>query len=156
MENDFMESRAKRYQFLSALYRDEIPLELIIKMQNEEFIGCFLESVQGCGFMDLKTGAEGLVSCLRQSDSKILYKELSYDYADIFLNAGANPVFPYESSHTGKKPVLMQKPVVTLREEFKKAGVHKNPDFKDLDDHIAVEMEFLRYLLEKKDEDVYR
>ncbi|MEA1967055.1 MAG: molybdopterin-dependent oxidoreductase [Thermodesulfobacteriota bacterium] len=156
MDKGFFESRAKRYQFLSTLYRDEIPLNFIASMQNEQFLEGLLASVQGCGFMDLTSGAEGLVSCLRKADPEELYKELSYDYADIFLNAGANPAFPYESAHTGKKPVLMQKPVFALREYFKKAGVHKNPGYKDLDDHIAVEMEFLRYLLEKQDEDLYR
>ncbi len=105
--------------------------------------------------MDLTSGAKAMVSCLKNTDSEKLYKDLSYDYADVFLNAGPNPVFPYESAHTGKKPVLMQKPVLTIREYFKTAGVHKNPDFKDLDDHIAVEMEFLRYLLEKQDADMY-
>ena len=155
MDNIYMESRAKRYQFLSTLYRDEISLKLIKSMQNEQFLKGLLESVKGCGFIDLTSGAEVMVSCLRKEDPEKLYKELSYDYADVFLNAGANPTFPYESAHTGKKPVLMQKPVITLREYFRKAGVHKNPDFKDLDDHIAVEMEFLRYLLEKQDTDTY-
>ena len=155
MDKTYMESRAKRYQFLSTLYRDEIPLKLIKSMQDEQFLNGLLESVKGCGFMDLTSGAKAMVSCLKNTDSEKLYKDLSYDYADVFLNAGPNPVFPYESAHTGKKPVLMQKPVLTIREYFKTAGVHKNPDFKDLDDHIAVEMEFLRYLLEKQDADMY-
>lgn len=155
MDKTYMASRAKRYQFLSTLYRDEISLQLIKSMQNEQFLKGLLEAVKGCGFMDLKAGAEAIASCLRNTDSEVLYKELRYEYADIFLNAGPNPVFPYESAHTGKKPVLMQKPVGTLREYFKKAGVHKNPDFKDLDDHIAVEMEFLRYLLDKEDGETY-
>ncbi|MCD4722416.1 MAG: molecular chaperone TorD family protein, partial [Desulfobacula sp.] len=155
MDKIYMESRAKRYQFLSTLYRDEIPLKLIKSMQDEQFLKGLLESVKGCGFMDLTSGAEAMASCLRKTDPKKLYKELSYDYADIFLNAGPNPVFPYESAHIGKKPVLMQKPVLTIREYFQKSGVYKNPDFKDLDDHIAVEMEFLRYLLEKQETDMY-
>ena len=155
MDKPYMESRAKRYQFLSTLYRDEIPLKLIKSMKDEQFLIGLVESVKGCGFMDLTSGAEGMVSCLIKEDPEKLYKDLSYDYAEIFLNAGANPVFPYESAHTGSKPLLMQQPVFTLREYFRQSGVHKNPDFKDLDDHIAVEMEFLRYLLEKQDEEMY-
>ena len=50
----------------------------------------------------------------------------------------------------------MQEPVFKLREYFRKAGVHKNPDYKDLEEHIAVQMEFLRYLLENGNEDLYR
>ncbi|MBW1947788.1 MAG: molybdopterin-dependent oxidoreductase, partial [Deltaproteobacteria bacterium] len=85
-----------------------------------------------------------------------LQKELCYDYADIFLNAGANPVFPYESCHVTGEPVVMQEPVFELREYFRKAGVHKNPDYKDLEEHIAVQMELLRYLLENGNGDLYR
>ena len=155
MDETFMKSRAKRYQFLSTLYRDEISLELVTAMQKDEFLDGFLESVQGCGFMDLLSGAEGMSAYLKSGDAKGLYKELSYDYADIFLNAGPNPVFPYESVHVNKEPVVMQKPVFELREYFRKAGVHKSPDFKDLDEHIAVEMELLRYLLDNGKSDLY-
>lgn len=156
MDEAFMKSRAMRYQFLSTLYRDEIPLELIAAMQKNEFLDGLLESVKGCGFMDLTSGAEGMSLYLKNGDANKLYKELSYDYADLFLNAGPNPVFPYESVHVTRDPVVMQKPVFELREYYRKAEVHKSPDFKDLDEHIAVEMELLRYLLEKGNADLYK
>jgi putative dimethyl sulfoxide reductase chaperone len=156
MDKAYFESRAIRYQFLSTLYRDEIPLELITAMQKDEFLDGLLESVKGCGFLDLTSGAEGMSSYLKSGDANKLYKELSYDYADIFLNAGPNPVFPYESVHVNKEPVVMQKPVFELREFFRKAGVHKSPEYKDLEEHIAVEMELLRYLLEKGKGDLYK
>lgn len=156
MDAEYMNSRAKRYQFLSTLFRDEISLELIKAMQKDEFLDGFNESVTGCGFLDLINGAEVMTRCLKNNDAEKLQKELSYDYADIFLNAGANPVFPYESCHVTGEPVVMQKPVFELREYFRKAGVHKNSDYKDLEDHVAVQMEFLRYLLENGNEDLYR
>ena len=156
MDAEYMNSRAKRYQFLSTLFRDEISLELIKAMQKDEFLDGFNESVTGCGFLDLINGAEVITRCLKDNDAEKLQKELSYDYADIFLNAGVNPVFPYESCHVTGDPVVMQKPVFKLREYFHKAGVSKNPDYKDLEEHIAVQMEFLRYLLENGNEDLYR
>jgi len=156
MDAEYMNSRAKRYQFLSTLFRDEISLDLIKAMQKDEFLDGFNESVTGCGFIDLTKGAEVMTMCLESSDAEKLQKELSYDYADIFLNAGANPVFPYESCHVTGDPVVMQEPVFKLREYFRKAGVYKNPDYKDLEEHIAVQMEFLRYLLENRNEDLYR
>jgi len=156
MDTAYFESRAVRYQFLSTLYRDEIPLDLITAMQKDEFLDGLLESVKGCGFIDLMSGAEGMRLYLKSSDAENLYKELRYDYADLFLNAGQNPVFPYESVHVTKEPVVMQKPVFELREFFRKAGVHKSPEYKDLEEHIAVEMELLRYLLEKGKGDLYK
>ncbi|MBC2714393.1 MAG: molybdopterin-dependent oxidoreductase [Desulfobacteraceae bacterium] len=156
MDTSFFKSRAMRYQFLSTMFRDEIPMALIAAMQQDEFLDGLLESVKGCGFMDLMSGAEGMRLYLKSGDAEKLYKELSYDYADLFLNAGQNPVLPYESVHVTKEPVVMQKPVFELREFFRKAGVHKSPDFKDLEEHVAVEMELLRYLLEKGNEDLYK
>jgi len=38
MDAEYMNSRAKRYQFLSTLFRDEISLELIKAMQKDEFL----------------------------------------------------------------------------------------------------------------------
>jgi len=156
MDVEYMKSRAKRYQFLSTLLRDEIPLELIAAMQRNEFLDGFNECVQGCGFIDLINGVEVMSECLRSRGAEELYQSLRYDYADIFLNAGPNPVFPYESVHVTREPVVMQKPVLEMRDYFQKAGVHKSPDYKDLDDHIAVQTELLRYLLEKQDETLSR
>ncbi len=156
MDVEYMNSRAKRYQFLSTLLQDEIPIELIKNMQKGDFLDGFNESVTGCGFMDLINGAEVMTTCLKSKDAETLFKELRYDYADIFLNAGANPVFPYESCHVNADPVVMQKPVIEMRAYFRKAGVHKNPAFKDLEDHIAVQLEYLRYVLEKGDEELYK
>ena len=156
MENASIKSRAKRYQFLSCLYRDEISLDLITAMKKDEFLDGLLESVQGCEFMDLVRGAEGMISYLKNGDPHDLYKELSYEYADLFLNAGPNPVMPYESVHLTQTPLVMQKPVIELREFFRKAGVHKSPEFKDIEEHIAVQMEFSRHLLENGQEKLYK
>lgn len=148
-------SRAKRYQFLAALYRDEIPLSLIKAMQKDEFIKPFLESVRGCGFIDLMSGAEVMATYLQSGPAEKLYNDLRYDYADLFLNAGSNPVFPYESVLLTGEPVLMQESVFTSREYLKRAGVRKKESFKDLEDHIAVQIELLRYLNEKENYDLY-
>jgi TorA maturation chaperone TorD len=156
MDVEYMLSRAKRYQFLSTLFRDEIPLALIKRMQKDAFLDGFNESVKGCGFIDLINGAEVMTRCLKGKTAEEIFNELRYDYADIFLNVGPNPVFPYESVHVKREPVVMQEPVVELREYFRKAGVHKNPEYCDLEEHIAVQMELLRYLLEKRDEALYR
>jgi len=155
MDAELIKSRARRYQLLSTLYRDEIPLDLIAAMQKDEFLEGLNEAVKGCGFIDLMSGAEVMTKYLKSGPAKKLYNELRYDYADLFLNAGVNPVFPYESPIKSGEPVVMQEPVFQLREYFRKAGVHKNPDYKDLEEHIAVQMEFLRYVMEKGNEDLY-
>ncbi|MFP4036283.1 MAG: molybdopterin-dependent oxidoreductase [Desulfobacteraceae bacterium] len=154
MEN-LRPSRAKRYHFLSTLYRDEIPLSLIEAMQKDDFIEPFLESVRGCGFIDLISGAEVMASYLRGGSAESLYRELRCDYAELFLNAGENPVFPYESAALSGEPILMQESIFSLREYFRKAGVRKKDSFRDLEDHVAVQLELLRYLNETGQDDIY-
>ncbi|MFO7987142.1 MAG: molybdopterin-dependent oxidoreductase, partial [Desulfatiglandaceae bacterium] len=75
------------------------------------------------------------------------YKALSYEYADIFLNAGENPAFPYESVYVSRDPLVMKEPIFSVRRAYRKGEVHKSSAYKDLDDHIAVELEFLAYLI---------
>ena len=151
MDKTLQQSRAKRYQFLSTLFRDEISLDLIKAMQQEDFLKPFNEAVQGCGYVDLISGAEVMTKYLQSKDPQTAYEELRFDYAELFLNAGPNPAFPYESVHVSGEPVVMQQPVFELREFFRQAGLHPSPDFPDLEEHIAVQMEFLRHLLEKGD-----
>jgi len=137
--SEFMKDRAKVFKFLSAIYRDEIPKELLSKMKDEKFLTAISKV----------PGGEKLAEVMKDSDVDKLFNELRYEYADIFLNAGVTPVFPYESVYATGKPLVMQKPVFEIRKLFREAGVHKSEDYKDLDDHIAVEFEFMRYLCEK-------
>ena len=88
MDPVLLKSRAKRYQFLSMLFRDEIPPQVIAAMQKDEFLEPFNESVKGCGFVDLTGGAEIMTAFLKSDDAETLYRNLRYDYADLFLNAG--------------------------------------------------------------------
>jgi hypothetical protein len=94
MDAEFMKSRAKKYHYLSTLLPEEIPLELIGAMQKEEFLDGFNQSVKGCGFIDPIGGAELMTTYLKGDEAEKLYEERRYDYADLFLNDGYNPVFP--------------------------------------------------------------
>jgi len=153
MENvEFVKRRANVFKFLSTLYRDEISEDLMAKLADKGFVDKLNEFAKECKFSDMARGISRMAKYLgRYKGDK--YKDLSYEYADIFLNAGANPALPYESVHATGEPVVMQKSVFDVRAAFRKAGVHKSDDYKDLDDYIAVELEFVRYLLEKGDTD---
>ena len=150
--NNFVKQRANVYKFLSTFYRDEISKDVIAKLTEKEFITKLKEFAKECKYSGLGRGMDKMAGYLSKTNVDH-YKELSYEYADLFLNAGVNPALPYESVHATGKPVVMQKSVFDVRSAFRKAGVHKSEVYKDLDDHIAVELEFVRYLLEKGDPD---
>ena len=59
------------------------------------------------------------------------------------LNAGENPVIPYESFYADREPTLFGEPVFQMREYLRKQGLHKDPDYPEPEDHVAVEFDFL-------------
>jgi len=151
MENDSLnKKRANVYKLLATLYRDEISKDLIARLTDKEFVAKLRVFARGCRFSDLGKGLSEMAKYLAKTN-RDQFKDLSYEYADIFLNAGPNPAFPYESVHSTGEPVVMQKCVFDVRSAFRRAGVHKSEDYKELDDYISVELEFVRYLLEKGD-----
>lgn len=149
---NIIKQRANVYKFLSTLYRDEISKDLIAKLADKELIAKLKEFTKECKFSDLGRGIDKMAKYLGKAKVDH-YKDLSYEYADLFLNAGINPALPYESVHSTGEPVVMQKSVFDVRAAFRKAGVHKPEGYKDLEDYIAVELEFVRYLLDKEDAD---
>ena len=142
-------ARAKLYQFLSVMYQDEIPLWMVEKMINSEFMDHIIKLQEVCTIQDFCSGLAKITHGLKGAPAQEIFNELRYEYADLFLNAGKNPAFPYESCYTTREPLVMQAPVVEMRAALNKAGMMKHPDYKDLEDHIAVELEFMRHLAEK-------
>ncbi len=140
--------RASVYQLLSVLYHDQLSRELVESLSAAKFRDSVQTFLSGCTIRDLASSFEKLVRTFGGASCEEVFKELSYEYADLFLNAGINPVFPYESVYVNREPVVMGEPVFKVRKALHKAGMHKSPEFKDLDDHIAVELELLRRLLE--------
>jgi len=149
-KNNLNQKRANVYRFLSVLYHDEISPDLLAKLTEKEFVKQLRAAARECKFSDLGKGLLKMAKYLSRSHAD-LYRELRFEYADLFLNAGPNPVLPYESVHATGEPVLMQPSVFEVRAAYRRAGVHKSEDYKEVDDYIAVELEFVRFLLENDD-----
>ena len=149
---DFRElnlARAQLYHFLSTMFRDEIPKEIVEKMGSGAFFNSLLDLQDSCSIQDFCSGLSRITSYLKARSADAAYRELRHDYAELFLNAGKNPAFPYESCYQTREPLVMQEPLAAVRKAYRKAGVRKNESYADHDDHIAVELEFMRYLAEK-------
>ncbi len=147
-QDSLARERGRIYQFLTVLYHDEISKDLVARMAGDAFQTAAAGFMDRCALNDLKSGLQKMTSYFKEGDTDAIHKELCFEYADIFLNAGVNPAFPYESVYVSREPVVMGEPVFSVRRAYRKAGVHKSDGFKDLDDHIAVELEFMRHLLE--------
>ncbi len=143
-------AKATIYRFLSFLYHDEIPLAFIEEMRTLPFLDRLREAATEFSSVGFRSGLNNMLTALQKSSAQEIYNELRYEYAELFLNAGKNPVFPYASCHVSGEPLVMQKPVFEVRQVYRDSGVHKNPADPDLDDHIAVELEFMAYLAEQQ------
>jgi TorA maturation chaperone TorD len=73
-------------------------------------------------------------------------QNLLVDYTRLFLGAPQALAKPYASVWLSSAPELMQESVVELQKLYMQGGFEIDEDFRDLPDHVAVELEFL-YLL---------
>ncbi|MFB0934197.1 MAG: molecular chaperone TorD family protein [Propionivibrio sp.] len=70
-------------------------------------------------------------------------QELLVDYAHLFLGPVGLLALPYESAWLEKQGVPSSEATQALLDLFADGGFEVDPDFRDLPDHIAVELEFL-------------
>lgn len=78
--------------------------------------------------------------------------ELSMDYANCFLGKGVDAfsaAYPYESVYTSQKRLMMQEARAEVLAIYRSTGFEKASDWKEGEDHIAAELEFMRAVNEK-------
>jgi putative dimethyl sulfoxide reductase chaperone len=155
MDRQIQENLAHMYRFYATLLRDELTLEEVQFLMSPRFLEYFKWTYELAGEPAHREAAGRFMAYLRLHKPEELQSMLRYEYADLFLNAGPNPVFPYESVHISKTPVVQQQSIFALRELVRGMGVHIDPGFKDLDDHVAVELEVCALLLNQEKPELY-
>ena len=81
-------------------------------------------------------------------DKSNLLTDLAAEYASLFLNAGPSPVYLVESVYLGKHHLLYEEPYFEVLDAYKTLGFEKSPKFKEPEDHLAVELEFMAKLID--------
>jgi anaerobic sulfite reductase subunit A len=124
------------------MYREEASSEhlnelveskTLIKQANVDGIEVFLE----------------FIGKLKGSDLERAAADLAAEYANLFLNAGNQPVFPYESVYTSPGELLMQKARDEVKLEYSQQGLGRSEKFNEPEDHLAIELEFMSILCQK-------
>ncbi len=72
--------------------------------------------------------------------------ELEVEYIRLFVGPGAPRVYPYASLYRDSMGLVMGPSVGEILEAYRRAGLTINTAFKDLPDHVAVELEFMARL----------
>lgn len=79
-------------------------------------------------------------------------EELLVDYSKLFVGPYELKAPPYGSVYLDKERKVMGNSTMEVIEAYREAGLSINDDFKELPDHIAVELEFMYYLIFKETE----
>jgi TorA maturation chaperone TorD len=72
--------------------------------------------------------------------------DLAAEYACLFLGVSERPVHLVESVYLSKDHLLYQEPYHEIIQAYKSLGFQKDKDFKEPEDHVAVEFEFMANL----------
>lgn len=95
--------------------------------------------------LDPALGAQALL--LKRSFENDSIDELLVDYSKLFLGPGHTLAPPYESAWRDKNSDDPVDSVQSLIELYDDCGFAIDPDFRDLPDHVAVELEVLYTLI---------
>lgn len=74
--------------------------------------------------------------------------ELEFDFNRLFVGPTRLQASPYESTYRNTDRALMQDETLAVRRFYEKAGLVVSNKNVDPDDHLALELEFVCYLLE--------
>src|SRR3990172_8943768 len=72
--------------------------------------------------------------------------DLEVEYNRLFVGPGAPRVYPYESLYRDSTGLVMGPSAGEVLQAYRRAGLAINTAFKDLPDHLAVELEFMARL----------
>ena len=155
MNNASHHDLAGIYRFFATMFRDEVSLENIRQLAAPLPFEHLAQNHEPSPSRPCSEALQRLSAHLQNTPAETTHRELRYEYAELFLNAGQNPVFPYASVHISQTPLVQQQPLFDLREILRELDLHPDPAFKDLDDHIAVELDLCAHLLDQGHMEAY-
>ena len=139
-----MRKRAATYNFLARLYRVEVTEELLDEMRAMRF-------PVNSGSQETDEGYRLIRSYLSSAWENVR-EELAVDYVRAFIghgNTAYSAAYPYESVYTSPKRLVMQEARDEVLALYRAAGKDKSDDWRDPEDHIALELEFEGFLCTK-------
>lgn len=139
-----LQGRMATYQFLSRLFRTEVDQELY-----DTLVAMRFPANTGNDLVD--EGYRMICTYLSQADGTVL-TELAVDFVRAFIgsgNDGYSAAYPFESVYTSPKRLMMQDARDEVLVLYHAAGLDKQEDWKEGEDHIALELEFEQILAER-------
>ncbi len=138
---DALRGRAATYAMLSRLFRTEVDQELLDTLMGMHF-------PTNTGNAQVDRGYAMIVDYLNRADANVL-TDLAVDYVRSFIgsgNDGFSAAYPFESVYTSPKRLMMQDARDEVLALYRAAGLGKSDTWKEGEDHIALELEYLQVL----------
>lgn len=138
---DLCRKRASTYAFLARLYRVEVDENLLAELKGMRFPAKTGNTKVDEGYRMIAKYLSNL------KDDSIT--ELAVDYVRVFIGHGMDAFsasYPYESVYTSEKRLLMQEARDEVLSIYRSCGIDKSDEWKESEDHIALELEFMQVL----------
>jgi TorA maturation chaperone TorD len=138
------ERRASTYAFLGKLFRVEIDRAFLDEMRALRFPATTGNRKIDDGYRLIATYLGGVW------DNSLT--ELAVDYTRVFIGHGVDAysaAYPFESVYTSEKRLLMQEARDEVLAIYRKAGLAKQTSWKEGEDHISLEMEYVQILCQR-------
>lgn len=136
-----LKERTATYGLLSRLFRKEIDERLLNEMRG-------LRYRVSTGNANVDEGNR-LIATYLSGVWENSITELAADYMRVFFGHGYNghaAAYPFESVYTSEKRLLMQSARDEVLALCRAAGLDKDEDWKEGEDHIALELEYMQIL----------
>ena len=140
--DDVLNFRRDLYAFLYRMYLEEPPRELASDLIKGEFFFPDIESLN----KEISEGFEMIKSYASGKDEDDIYEDLVDEFTLLFIGPYNLPVQPYETIWVDGK--MGGESLLTLKEDYRKAGVSRSKSYPEPEDHIAFELMFMHHLCE--------
>lgn len=133
--------RANTYALIARLYRTEADQTLLDELREMRWPA-------KTGNAKLDEGYRMIAKYLSNLWDNSL-ADLAVDYVRVFIGHGMDAFsasYPYESVYTSEKRLLMQEARDEVLSIYRGYGLNKNDTWKEGEDHVALELEFMHVL----------
>ncbi len=143
------DNRQAVYSFLARVYRVELTKETLKEIAEKRDLWVKLAEDTDVRGTDVSEGFGALAQFATSLDTANLDDsrlQLAVEYAGLFLGVWQLPPHPSESVYTSSEHMIMQKARDNVVKIYKSMGLNKVDEFREPEDHIAIELRFMAYL----------
>ena len=132
---ELLEARKMSYNFFSSVYYQEASEEFVRQLVDFE--------------ADEGTKLAEFVASLKQGDIAEIAQDVRCDFARLYLNMSAHPVYTSESVYLSDNHIIMQEPRNQVVDIYRLNGLAVDKSFDWPEDHISMETLFMAHLCEQ-------